>query len=219
MYRPKKSALLAMLITAATVFVPANAGAETVTGPDASSQNNESPSSVSSVLLENADSYVSLRGDQFSVDSEAESVFSEKDLQEIENEVKAQNEKINEAKADSNLEMKVAGDSVTFWEKEPKISSSDNDDIDPYFQEGRSGIEFHGTTVRLLMSKTTINRMGNGIAIGGIWVPEPVVSKILATGGVIAGAAPGGMYADFGIASIVTGAITHFAVPKRVGFQ
>ncbi|MER0093719.1 hypothetical protein [Corynebacterium sp. KPL2838] len=219
MYRPKKSALLAMLITAATVFVPANAGAETVTGPDASSQNNESPSSVSSVLLENADSYVSLRGDQFSVDSEAESAFSQKDLQEIENEVKAQNEKINEAKADSNLEMKVAGDSVTFWEKEPKISSSDNDDIDPYFQEGRNGIEFHGTTVRLLMSKTTINRMGNGIAIGGIWVPEPVVSKILATAGVLGGVAPGGIYADFGIASIVTGAIMQTAIPQRVGFQ
>lgn len=219
MYRPKKSALLAMLITAATVFVPANAGAETVTGPDASSQNNESPSSVSSVLLENADSYVSLRGDQFSVDSEAESAFSQKDLQEIENEVKAQNEKINEVKADSNLEMKVAGDSVTFWEKGPKISSSDNDDIDPYFQEGRNGIEFHGTTVRLLMSKTTINRMGNGIAIGGIWVPEPVVSKILATAGVLGGVAPGGIYADFGIASIVTGAIMQTAIPQRVGFQ
>lgn len=208
-----------MLITAATVFVPANAGAETVTGPDASSQNNESPSSVSSVLLENADSYVSLRGDQFSVDSEAESAFSQKDLQEIENEVKAQNEKINEAKADSNLEMKVAGDSVTFWEKGPKISSSDNDDIDPYFQEGRNGIEFHGTTVRLLMSKTTINRMGTGIAIGGIWVPEPVVSKILATAGVLGGVAPGGIYADFGIASIVTGAIMQTAIPQRVGFQ
>lgn len=219
MYRPKKSALLAMLITAAIVFVPANAGAETVTGPDASSQNNESPSSVSSVLLENADSYVSLRGDQFSVDSEAESAFSQKDLQEIENEVKAQNEKINEAKADSNLEMKVAGDSVTFWKKGPKISSSDNDDIDPYFQEGRNGIEFHGTTVRLLMSKTTINRMGNGIAIGGIWVPEPVVSKILATAGVLGGVAPGGIYADFGIASIVTGAIMQTAIPQRVGFQ
>ncbi|MGV0400676.1 hypothetical protein ACUY20_10040, partial [Corynebacterium segmentosum] len=157
--------------------------------------------------------------DQFSVDSEAESAFSQKDLQEIENEVKAQNEKINEAKADSNLEMKVAGDSVTFWEKGPKISSSDNDDIDPYFQEGRNGIEFHGTTVRLLMSKTTINRMGNGIAIGGIWVPEPVVSKILATAGVLGGVAPGGIYADFGIASIVTGAIMQTAIPQRVGFQ
>ena len=89
MYRPKKSTLLAVLTTAATVFVPANASAETVTDPDVSSQNNESPSSVSSGLAEKADSYVSLRGDQFSVDSEAESVFSQKDLQEIENEVKA----------------------------------------------------------------------------------------------------------------------------------
>ena len=118
MYRPKKSTLLAVLTTAATVFVPANASAETVTDPDVSSQNNESPSSVSSGLAEKADSYVSLRGDQFSVDSEAESVFSQKDLQEIENEVKAQNKMINEAKADSNLEMKVAGDSVTFWERD-----------------------------------------------------------------------------------------------------
>lgn len=78
MYRPKKSTLLAVLTTAATVFVPANASAETVTDPDVSSQNNESPSSVSSGLAEKADSYVSLRGDQFSVDSEAESFFPKK---------------------------------------------------------------------------------------------------------------------------------------------
>lgn len=52
MNRPKKSTLLAVLTTAATVFVPSNAGAETVTGPDVSSQNNESPSSVSSGLAE-----------------------------------------------------------------------------------------------------------------------------------------------------------------------
>ena len=78
MYRPKKSTLLAVMTTAATVFVPANASAETVTDPDVSSQNNESPSSVSSGLAEKADSYVSLRGDQFSVDSEAESVFPKK---------------------------------------------------------------------------------------------------------------------------------------------
>lgn len=39
MYRPKKSTLLAVLTTAATVFVPANASAETVTDPDVSSQN------------------------------------------------------------------------------------------------------------------------------------------------------------------------------------
>ena len=39
MNRPKKSTLLAVLTTAATVFVPANASAETVTDPDVSSQN------------------------------------------------------------------------------------------------------------------------------------------------------------------------------------
>ena len=80
-------------------------------------------------------------------------------------------------------------------------------------------IEFHGTTVRVLLSKTTINRVGAGVAIGGIWVPEPVISKILATVGVIAGVAPGGVYADYGISSIVFGAFALTAVPKRVGFQ
>ena len=73
--------------------------------------------------------------------------------------------------------------------------------------------------MRVLLSKTTINRVGGGVTIAGVWIPEPVLSKILATGGAIAGLAPGGMYADYGIGSIVAGAFTHNAYPQRVGFQ
>lgn len=73
--------------------------------------------------------------------------------------------------------------------------------------------------MRVLLSKTTINRVGGGVAIAGVWIPELVLSKNLATGGVIAGLAPGGMYADYGIRSIVAGAFTHNAYPQRVGFQ
>ena len=219
MYRLKKSTRLVVLVAAATVFAPVNASAGTETDLAESTQNNASQSSVSSEVAEKADSYVFLQGDQFAIAREAESALSQKELQEIKNEVETQNERISEAKADSNLEMKVAGDSITFWEKGPKISSADDDDIDPYFQEGRNGIEFHGTYVRVLLSKTTINRVGGGVTIAGVWIPEPLLSKILATGGAIAGLAPGGMYADYGIGSIVAGAFTHNAYPQRVGFQ
>lgn len=61
------------------------------------------------------------------------------------------------------------------------------------FREGSNYVHVYWWGLRIGLSKTTINYIGGGVAIGGIWVPEPIVSKILATLGVAMGLAPGGI--------------------------
>lgn len=72
------------------------------------------------------------------------------------------------------------------------ISSNTNSSM-LKFREGSNYVHVYWWGLRIGLSKTTINYIGGGIAIGGIWVPEPIVSKILATLGVALGLAPGGI--------------------------
>lgn len=72
------------------------------------------------------------------------------------------------------------------------ISSNSNNSM-LRFREGSNYVHVYWWGLRIGLSKTTINYIGGGVAIGGIWVPEPIVSKILATLGVAMGLAPGGI--------------------------
>lgn len=47
------------------------------------------------------------------------------------------------------------------------------------------------------MSKGTIQGIGAGVTLAGIWIPEPVVSKIAATLGVAIGLIPSGIRFDY----------------------
>ncbi|MFQ6324129.1 hypothetical protein [Lactococcus garvieae] len=72
------------------------------------------------------------------------------------------------------------------------ISSNSNNSM-LRFREGSNYVHVYWWGLRIELSKITINYIGGGVAIGGIWVPEPIVSKILATLGVAIGLAPGGI--------------------------
>lgn len=62
------------------------------------------------------------------------------------------------------------------------------------------------------------------MAIGGIWIPEPLVTKILATLGVVIALCPGGIAFDYnyilaGISSLVPGISLSFLAVRNVRFQ
>lgn len=61
------------------------------------------------------------------------------------------------------------------------------------YKEGINQVKVYWWGVRVWLSKTTVNTIGAGITIGGIWIPEPFVSKVLATVGVVIGMSPGGV--------------------------
>jgi len=61
------------------------------------------------------------------------------------------------------------------------------------YKEGINQVKVYWWGVRVWLSKTTVNTIGAGITIGGIWIPEPFVSKVLATVGAVIGISPGGV--------------------------
>lgn len=92
------------------------------------------------------------------------------------------------------------------------------------YSEGVTKIVFHWWGASIYLSKTTINLIGGGVAIGGIWVPEPVVSKVLATLGVIGTLCPGGIAFDYnyiaaGISSLVPGMSIFFPAVRNIRWQ
>lgn len=92
------------------------------------------------------------------------------------------------------------------------------------YNEGVTKIEFHWWGASIYLSKTTIMTIGAGITIGGIWIPEGVVSKILATVGVVIALCPGGIAFDYnyiaaGISNLVPGMSILFPAVSNIRWQ
>lgn len=92
------------------------------------------------------------------------------------------------------------------------------------YSEGVTKIDFHWWGATIYLSKTTINLIGGGVTIGGIWIPEPVVSKILSTLGVVIALCPGGIAFDYnyiaaGISSLVPGMSILFPAVSNIRWQ
>ncbi|PKR82493.1 hypothetical protein [Heyndrickxia camelliae] len=65
------------------------------------------------------------------------------------------------------------------------------------YKNGVTKLEWHWWGLRVYLSKNTINYASGGVAIGGIWIPEPIISKVLSTLGVLGTFVPGGVRFDF----------------------
>ena len=61
------------------------------------------------------------------------------------------------------------------------------------YKEGINQVKVYWWGVRVWLSKSTVNAIGAGVTIGGVWIPEPLVSKVLSTAGAVIGASPGGV--------------------------
>lgn len=78
-------------------------------------------------------------------------------------------------------------------------------------------IDFHMVTVKL--SKTTVNTIGAGVSIGGIWIPEGIVSKVIASLGVVGCACPGGIWFKVSLLTLVPPLTIAGLTFTRAGFQ
>lgn len=72
------------------------------------------------------------------------------------------------------------------------ISDNDNGSM-LRFREGSNYVHVYWWGLRIGISRTTLHAIGAGITIGTIWIPEPTITKVLATLGVLAGVSPGGI--------------------------
>lgn len=149
---------------------------------------------------------------QFFIKSNANKVISEKDYSLLENSISITNQNI--AKADFSTNQIVV---ISPKNESPKISTR-------AFKEGVTKIEFHWWGATIYLSKSTINVIGGGVAIGGIWIPEPLVSKILSTLGVGIALCPGGIAFDYnyiaaGINVLIPGSQLIFSAVRNVRWQ
>ena len=92
------------------------------------------------------------------------------------------------------------------------------------YNEGVTKIDFYWWGVTIYLSKTAINVIGTGISIGGILIPETVVSKILSTLGAVVTLCPGGIAFDYnyiaaGISCLVPGMSILFPAVSNIRWQ
>lgn len=62
---------------------------------------------------------------------------------------------------------------------------------------GKNDVQFHWNYARIFLNKGTVQAIGAGLSIGGIWVPEPIVSKVAASLGVGIALIPHGIWFDY----------------------
>lgn len=149
---------------------------------------------------------------QFSIKQNAETALTNTDYLLLENCILITNQNIEKADFSSN---------------EIYVVSPENEGVKTStraFSEGVTKIEFHWWGATIYLSKSTINVIGSGVAIGGIWVPEPLVSKILSTLGVIVALCPGGIAFDYnyiaaGISALVPGTALFFSAVSNTRWQ
>ncbi|SEI49027.1 hypothetical protein SAMN02910453_0524 [Lachnospiraceae bacterium A10] len=70
------------------------------------------------------------------------------------------------------------------------------------YKEGVTKVVVHWWGLSVYLSKSTIKAIGAGTTVAGIWMPEPVISKVLATLGVGVAFCPGGIAFDYDFAAV-----------------
>ena len=126
---------------------------------------------------------------KYSISDNAKSELSKSELTFLQNKISETNS------VTSNIVIDPTKETLTTGDKTITISQNveSNNGISIGFSEGKNDAKVYWWGVRIWLSKTTVNLIGAGVTIGGIWVPEPVVSKVLATVGVVIGLCPGGI--------------------------
>lgn len=158
-------------------------------------------------VLEKLDNFVCYDNatKSFSIKDGAKESLTDKEYETLSNCIKTTNYNISIADF-STGEVNVVSPT---GEKSQSIS-------DRSYNEGVTKIDFYWWGAAIYLSKSTIQYASGGIAIAGIWIPEPVVSKIVASVGVIGSLCPGGIYFEY---NYIKAGITFLASGMNIGFS
>lgn len=149
--------------------------------------------SLSLEQIDKFDKYVKLNKNtnQFYLSSDASTKLSTKEIMALTEQLKKTNSLTINIRESENSFITKDSNSITVTNK----TDLENRDVlsRSKYHEGKTGVKLYWWGVRAWLSKSTLVSLGSGITIGGIWIPEPLVSKILATAGVVVALAPGGI--------------------------
>lgn len=95
---------------------------------------------------------------------------------------------------ENNLVLKNNAGNQAVQPVSPQASSSNSSILTrSKYHEGSNYVHVYWWGLRIGVKKSTINSIGAGVAIGGIRLPQPLLSKLVSTAGVVLGAVPGGI--------------------------
>lgn len=133
--------------------------------------------------------YVSLRDGQFSIDNIAKKDLSDSEYEKLEFNINKNNQIINEINKDSIM-------IVDPKKQEVNAKSNNIFAAATTYHEGVTKCDMYWWGARIYLSKTVVNNLGNGIGFGMIWIPEAIVTKIIASIGFALALCPGGVIID-----------------------
>ena len=148
--------------------------------------------------------------EKFEITNEGYESISKEECVQIEQIIAETNEAIKHVDLDSEEVVIVDCDNY---------KDVDENVIRKKYKEGKNSIkiDFHMVTVKL--SKTTVNTIGAGVTIGGIWIPHILVSKVVSTLGVVIGLCPGGIWFKVSLATLFPPLTLAGLAFTRAGFQ
>ena len=140
-------------------------------------------------LVARATPFVTVTGERFALDDGATSALSTGEITQVETLLAGTNAQLDSLEREGTPIVAVLA----------TADSTSSDEIQAFaFKEGVTKVEAHWYGLRVWASRTTLGVVGGGVGIAGIWIPEPIVSKVVATIGIAVGTfAPGGIVFNY----------------------
>jgi len=141
-------------------------------------------------LIAKADPFVSAAQERFVLDAPAAAgTLTSAEIAQVEQMVAGTNRFLAAAEADPALSVAPLG-AKSFVAEDARAPR----EARMAFHEGITKVEAQWFGLRVWLSKWTLQAVGTGVGIGGTFVPEPLISKIVAAFGfAYAGLMPGGI--------------------------
>lgn len=175
-----KFALAGTLVLAlAGASIPAASAVQTPSESSASGA-----SQVDETLKTKADGFVFIENGEFVVSSDAESHLTAVELDSVNSAVTSINGKIADSKR-QGFAHEQSGDTIRFSEKTAQPSSGSSMASASAVNGGVTKVETKWWGFEVYLSNADAVTATAGISLGGIWIPEPIISKAFASLGIV----------------------------------
>lgn len=187
-YFSKISIILFSAMSLGTIFLPFSniiANADVINSQSESVINNN----FSEIENRQIEQFISFdkSTEKFTLNNNAKQNLGTEKFNKVQQVVTETNRQIELAKKDNN---------VIVWVEDTK---GEEQCLTPFqtFAYGKTDIKFYWNFARVYLSKGTVQGIGAGLTLGGIWVPEPIVSKVASSLGVGIAFIPHGIWFDY----------------------
>ncbi|MDR1606691.1 MAG: hypothetical protein LBS41_06230 [Streptococcaceae bacterium] len=180
-----------ILVSAVVLFsfgTAVSISADEVVNETQVTQTNTMTSPVSNNFINKFDKAISLENGRFIINFDAlPADTTQSEISQLQQLVFQNNNILLENANNQNATISTDNKSINFSEQTDGINGRLR------FREGSNYVHLYWWGLRIGISRSTLMYVGGGVGIAGIWIPEPLISKIIATLGAVTALAPGGI--------------------------